>query len=231
MKRLGLALALCSVFFGSAHAQVGLPFPGPGGPVAAAGLSVPASNFNCGSATAPTIAVAATPANTVFILGIETNSANVNTVTDTAGLTWTARVSLTNKVLEYWAVSAAALGAGTTITVTFNASGFYNLGVMAIAGANTVSPFDPNGSLPTLLASGVPSITTTNANTVIYGIERVNTSTPTSGAGFTQVSGSNSACFGVMQYKIVSAAQTGTSIPVTTGAGTELGTIADAVTK
>jgi hypothetical protein len=231
---LALALALCPVLASAQSPQVRAAVLGYVPPAAAAGLSIPSSNFNCGTATAPTVVLGATPANTIIILHVETNSSAVSTIADTAGLTWslTPRAqSGSGKLFEYSAKSAGSL-AGDTITVTFLGSTFYNLGALAIAGANFASPFDPNGSLPTVLASGVPTVTTTNPNTVIYAIERVNNgATPTPGAGFTAVAGSFSACFAMFQYKIVSFAQPGTSIPLTTGAGQELETITDAVTK
>jgi hypothetical protein len=212
---------------------------GVGKPNVAAGvaLSVNASNFTCNggvAAASGTISLTTTAPNTVIILEVESNStlAEAATISDTAGLTWPAARtnSSDHKIAEFYAISSGVL-TGDVITVNFGGSTFYDLGVMAIAGANTSSPFDPNVSLPTNLSSGVPTVTTTNANTVIYALERVNTSTPTAGSGFTQVSGSNSGCFSIVQYELVSSPQTATSIPLTTGAGNELETIADAVTK
>jgi hypothetical protein len=49
MKRLGLALAFCSLLsLGGANAQIGLPFPGPGMPAAAGG-----GGGGCATPTAP----------------------------------------------------------------------------------------------------------------------------------------------------------------------------------
>jgi hypothetical protein len=125
-----------------------------------------------------------------------------------------------------------ALAAGTlsaqTITVTVTSATFNTIDIFAVNGAKTSAPFDVNGSLPAISATDPVSVSTTAANTMILAAFRNSAGSSTAGTGFTLIGGAD---FQLTEYKIVSAAQTGLSVTMGTGAGTSNGAIGDAIVQ
>jgi hypothetical protein len=102
--------------------------------------------------------------------------------------------------------------------------------VLAVKGANFTSPFDPNGSLPATAATGNVTLSTTNANTVVFaGYRQSSAGSPTAGSGFTGIS--TGGCFSIAEYKVVSSAQASLNMALTTGNGDQNGGIGDAITQ
>ncbi len=146
---------------------------------------------------ARSISLTTTQTNTIILLHIVINQEgdaehrqdpfpSVSSVSG-AGLTWTRRSSTGGRVVNgylsgdilvasetWWALAPAAL---TAAPVTINTSSdlAFMLGTaVAVHGVNTASPFDPNGSLPSIsthLSGGATSpnagVTTSNANDIV----------------------------------------------------------------
>lgn len=161
----------------------------------------------------------------------------VSSITDTAGLTWTLRTRLSaaggdakQSVEEWWATSASALSSNV---ITLNLAGtmvFATASAFGISGADTTTPFDVNGSLPSSSAtnnSTSVTLSTTAANTMVLGCFREGSAgSPTAGTGYTQILGAN---FMLTEYQIFTSAQTSLAVTQTTGSGTSNGIVADAV--
>lgn len=188
-----------------------------------AAMTIDGSATNSPASTStPTVTLSTTLTNDVIILFAKHNSgtsANITSVSDTAGLTWTKRKqglwNGTNADQELWyAVSSSAL-TSDVITATFGASVGARLTAFGINGANTGTPFDSNVSLPGSTTSATSptavSINTTNANDMIITQYVCGGCTLTSRpSGFTQVIATGSVTD--VAYEVVSSAQTGLSV-------------------
>lgn len=135
------------------------------------------------------------------------------TIADTSLLTWSSSRlhfgSLGNFWIQTWtAIAPSALVADViTVTSSGGVANYLNCGVLAINGANTSSPYDPNGSLPATNGSGAAQYSTTNSFTVGVAIETGNFPPNKTGAGWTAIGGSG-ITNSTFQYKINSAPQT-----------------------
>jgi hypothetical protein len=141
-----------------------------------------------------------------------------------------------NNIEEWWAVAPTVLNA-VTFTVNFNQSNvgapegpYTQLMAIGIAGANTAAPFDVNANLPiqvylTNLPTDPVSVNTSYISSeMILGMFRA--VAPTAGPGFTTaITGTNT----IIEYDVVSSAQTGLSVGLTVGAGSSNGGIVDAI--
>lgn len=130
-------------------------------------------------------------------------------------------------ITTFRAVSSTALS-GCVVAVNFSSAPSFFTGVdFGISGADTSTIFDSNGSVPATCGAAHCSISTNNANDFIIGTYKFGaTSSPTQGAGFTLIDGGG---FTLVEYKIVSATQSGLDIPIGTGDADETAGIADAV--
>ena len=111
-------------------------------------------------------------ANSYIIADIQTSSDTVTGVSDNIGLTWIKRagpISESGGVFSSYEYYALAPSAGAyTITFTFSNGGTNNrVGLWAINGANTSTPFDPNLSSACTSTTAAPACTTTNANDLV----------------------------------------------------------------
>ena len=166
----------------------------------------------------------------VVVVAIELNHGTVITLSNTSGLTWARRATTNsafdNFVLEvWWAYSTVPLSSDV---ITINGLGtvdFIAATAFGVKNANRFAPWDI-GSLPvTSQLNGPVSVTTTEPETLIIGAYRSqDTGSPTQGAGFTLISGSD---FLLVEYKIVTTVQTGLSVAA--NAGTINGGIGDAL--
>jgi hypothetical protein len=190
--------------------------------------------FNaCGAGSPLVISTTLTTTNThdaiIVMVTFGATPGWVNTVTDTAGLTFTRRAqvqatSITTDKWEEWYAPAAATLTGDTITVTTTTSGGSNcIKIMAvgISGANWPVPFDPLYGYPftTNTATSTPqTFTTLGTDDLLLAHYGQNGCTgPLPGAGWTalyQISGSD-----LLEYKTVSGAQTGLQATVGNCAG------------
>ena len=157
-------------------------------------------------------------------------------VNDAAGLHWTFRGGVSGRndgytnssrdqIAEFWAASPNVLSSDTiTESISGCASieygGEYNgLLVVAVAGADLGSPFDPNVSLPASASgeSNTPSVTLSTSNSqdlIISAAQQSSFGTLTAGPGFTQIFSSGPGG-SAEEYRIVNSPQT--SLPVTYG--------------
>lgn len=211
MRRLLLALALVAALVP--------PLP------AWAALALDGSAHANHTGTSSTATLTTSSTNDVIVVFIVANVSAINSVTDTAGLSWSQRATTTdgsgNWIFEWTAISAGALSSDV-ITVTPSASTFTTIDAFGISGANTVTPFDSNVGLP---ATGAPTLTlsTSNANDFIVA-GMITSGTVTAGGSWTLISGAD---FQGVEYQIVAATQSGLSVTVGTGSYTRA--IGDAI--
>ena len=196
-------------------------------------LALDGNGFSNASAASNSASVTLTTAvnNDVIILGIEENGTTVGVISDTAGLTWHMRAvagSSPNLIYEYYAIAPTAL-AGDVITVGFSGAASYaTLNAFGISGANTSSPFDTNVSLAATSANSTVSVTTSNANDLIFADYRLAPANPSSGSGWTGIASGD---YYLSEYQIVAATQTGLVATVSNGGQTINGGIVDAVVQ
>jgi large repetitive protein len=177
------------------------------------------------------VSLTTTKANDVIILDVVQNGSSVNTVTDTAGLTWHQRAvtgSGSQTISEYYAIAPNALS-GDSITVATAGAAFYtDLNAFAVSGANTASPFDNNLSTPVTAASSTAAVTTSNANDmIIAGYRFASDATPAAGSGWTAINAASG--YYLSEYKIVSTTQAG--LVATASTADQNGGIVDAIAQ
>jgi len=150
------------------------------------------------------------------------------TVSDAAGLTWSVRATNALNLVEWTAFAPAPL-TGDVISFGLGAGGvglYCEAVALAVGGS---AGFDPNGALPDTVASGGLTLSTTNPNTLMLAAFRGGTPIASGGgtgpaAGWTL--GIDGDFLGV-EYKIVSTAQSGITVPDPNGNN---GAIGDAIT-
>src|SRR5438094_3557853 len=154
-------------------------------------------------------------------------------VNDTAGLYWTLRGSVSGRndgttgsdrdqIAEFWAASPSVLSSDI---ITESISGcasiehgaeYNSLLVVAIAGANLSSPFDPDVSLPASASdySNTPALALSTGNSqdmIISAGQQSSFGTLTPGPGFSQIF-SNGPGWSAEEYQIVNATQTNLTV-------------------
>lgn len=186
-----------------------------------------------------------TSANDVIIVLVAHGGGTVSVTSP--HLTFTQRASAnrfgSQFVYEFSAISASPLTSPETITFTNSAANSGMMNAFGISGANTTSPFDPNGALPGIVGTGGPggsyaSATTTNSNTFIYGIISFDsTANPLPGTSnnwlaLQTLSGPPFPFSFLTEYQIVSSPQTGLLLNSSNGPATDVdASIVDAVTQ
>lgn len=173
-----------------------------------------------------TATMTTTQSNDVIIVvvgGTNIGASGTGLAVSGCGLTWTrweyAYDTVSREVDLWYAVAASPLSA-CVITAAGNGSWTYSgMTAMGISGANTTTPFDPNGS-SSGVAHGATSnptvsgISTSNAHDILIGgVASAGSPTPTAGSGFTLVWNSG-AVMPVLasEYEVVSATQSGISL-------------------
>jgi len=129
-------------------------------------------------------------------------------------------------IVEFTAPFSSSL-TSEVVTISYGAAiSFATLDVFEVENAPNSGYFDgsPVGSNAT--PSDPLSISTTNANTLIFGCFRVGVASPTAGTGFTPVSGAD---FQLVEEKTVTTTQSGLSILIGTGVGTSNASVGDAI--
>jgi hypothetical protein len=132
--------------------------------------------------------------------------------------------------LEEWKGNAVGTLAGDTLTINFSGnSDFTTVAAFGISGANASAPFDTNGALPYQVAGGPATISTSNANDIVFaGYNFASTPTPTAGAGWTFIYNAN---YLLVEYQIVSTTQSSLSAAIGTGNTDENNSIGDAIVQ
>jgi fibronectin type 3 domain-containing protein len=129
----------------------------------------------------------------VIVVGWNDTTATVSSVTDTAGNVYTLAVGPTaisgvESQSVYYAKNIAPAAAGANVvTVTFSvAAAFPDIRVLEYGGADPVNPVDVTAaSSGNSSTSSSGSVTTTNANDLIFGANLVQSTTNGPGSGFT----------------------------------------------
>jgi|SRR5579859_5942984 len=215
MHRLNVAILSLWLGLAPAFAQVGgLGFPGPGPVVAAAANNLvfdASTTVGSTGGTSTTVTLTTTQTNDIVVLCIQENAAVVNSVSDTAGLTWTQIGTKTGTTYVYYAKAPSILSSDV-ITVTYNTtSAFDAVQAAAFSGANTTTPLDANGALPGTTTTATPlTMTTTSAKDLLFACYALNGGV-TAGAGWTAVPSTGSTGFDFFEYQIVNSTQSGTA--------------------
>ena len=192
----------------------------------------------CGHNTNSCSATFSTPHGSDLVIVYTMESLDLQTscnfsVNDTAGLYWTLRGSVSGRndgttgsdrdqIAEFWAASPSILSSDIiTESISGCASleygGEYNsLLVVAIAGANLSSPFDPDVSLPASASgySSTPTLTLSTGNSqdlIISAGQQSSYGTLTPGPGFTRIFSSGPGG-SAEEYQIVNAPQTNLTV-------------------
>lgn len=170
----------------------------------------------------------------ILMLYAHRNVGIITSITDTIGSSWQFRalspiVNFENKMEEWWAAAPTTMSSNI-ITVHFNTAATAEIIAFCIRNARRDAPFDTNGVLPVTSGTDPVNVSTTKANTFIVGGGRFNTS-PTAGSGWTTIADGGSTFNTLVQYKIVTSAQTNLSWAATTGAGQCNGAVVDAVVE
>jgi hypothetical protein len=201
---------------------------------AANNLSIDGSAHNAGTGATTTVTLSTTLSNDIIYVVVYSNGGGGSPLSvsgSTLGA-FTHRASANNNDLSaYWKLAASPL-TNEVITVTPIGAAFDSVTAFAVNGAaNTSSPFDANAAIPltdTTAAADPSTATTTSANTFIIGAFRMSAeSSPTAGTGFTAIQLNGD--YLLVEYKIVTSAQTGLSVPVGTGVGDSTRSIVDAI--
>lgn len=156
-------------------------------------------------------------------VAITSNGAAVTSINDSVALSYTKRGDAggASDEFSYWVAPSGGAQISNIITVNLNASASY-LTIHAF-GVEDADDFDPNGALPSQGITDPRSISTDTAIAFLIHAARASVGAPDPAAGWTTVTTGG---FTAVQYKIVSATQSGLS--VSTGSGTANGAVADA---
>lgn len=167
--------------------------------------------------TSTTITLTTTKTNDFLVLCIQLNAVGVTSVADVAGLTWTQIGVQTGAMWCYRAFSTGIL-TSDIITVTFTGAGAFSSSVaFALNGSSGSSALDVNGALPGTTTTSTPlTLTTSNANDLLFAAYSLNTGSGTAGSGWTLVPGSGGN-FMMIQYQLVTATQSALSAAIGTG--------------
>lgn len=215
-------------------------FTNAGAPVYVGGSSAPALDTNTSarvsSASTMTLTLSTSGANRVIVVLIAGSGTTVSGVSGSTLGAFTQRASAnrfgSQRAYEYYITAPAQL-TSETITVTFAAaSGIWNATAFSVSNANMSSPFDANGSLPSVVGTGgaggaFPSASTTAANTLIFGLIEYDTTTnPTAGSGWTSLHSQDST---IVEYQLATSAQSSLQLTASGVAGDVDVAIEDAI--
>jgi len=189
-----------------------------------------------GGAPTKTITFSTTATNTCILVTVDifnsTAPSTISTISDTSGLTWTRRTQLAGSGthdIEVWYAVSGAVQTNDQITLTYTnfTTGIDQsvITVLAVEGCNTSSPFDAHAGLPAKSASAAPTISTSNANDLIFVFDVSNSATPDAGYTCLGTCGTSNT---YIEYKIVSATQTSIN-PGSVGASLQRGWTTDAL--
>jgi hypothetical protein len=255
-RRFGIVFALLAVLVGAnvggvgqAKAQFGgSPLPGfpPGVFQNRAALDAPAAPFtpaidgtaSCTTGSSPcTFSLTTTKSNDLIVIACTNNGSSpltANTVT-VGGSAATYRTNPTvspsnplaggNTIYEYYYLASAPLAAAS-IVATLTTSTYLECLAWGVSGVNFSTPFDTNASVPDGVGSGTMTLSTSNANDLIWMVGRSDSGLSSSNtpSGWTTLAyGAFSGAF----YQTFTSTQSGLTVPDFNGAANN-GAIADA---
>lgn len=190
------------------------------------------SNVNPGTSSLSTD-ITTTKTDNVIVAMVLVNGGPLTGVSGSTLGAFTKRASAGTgaNLIEEWYVISPVVLTNEVVTAVATSSGYMTVIVFAVNGAKTSAPFDTNASLPNLGTTDPRTVSTTGSNTMIIGGLRGSTDMPTPGAGYTGIENDLTGAFMLVEYKLVSSAQTNLSVTVGTGAGTTNGAIGDALVQ
>lgn len=188
------------------------------------------SNVN-GSTTALAATLTTTKTNDVICVMVLTNAGPIISVSSPTLGAFAKRTNAgpSPNFIELWYKASPAVF-NEAITVISTSAGYMTIIAFGVNGAKTSAPFDVNASLPTTGTADPLTISTTAVNTMAIGGFGGTTNQPTAGGGYTQIDNTVNS-FMLVEYQLLSAAQTNLSVTVGTGAGTTNRSIADALVQ
>lgn len=155
------------------------------------------------------IALSTNNPNDVILVAVQGPAVAASGYTITAsGLSFLQRGSYLNAggglVGIFWAVSTAIFSGNINVSInSWGGFGQFGGSAFAVAGANTLAPFDGNSSLPaTTVTTTPPTGSTSNANDFVFAFLAAG-STVTNGAGWIQIGDSSVGI--TAEYQIASA--------------------------
>lgn len=121
------------------------------------------SNIDSSTGTSGSLTISTQSGNDVIVIPQVSaqNGKIISAISDAASLTWALRSSTTSTSLaisEWWAVAPATLSSDA-IALTYTTTGASYAQAVAIAGANTLTPFDPHSGIPATNTTGFGSFT------------------------------------------------------------------------
>jgi hypothetical protein len=201
----------------------------------------------CSSVTSCTVMLSTTSSPDVIILAFNLDRTGTLSFSDSASvLSFTLRsgpiTAGSGNQYEYYAIASGTLTADVITITTTAANTFFEIIGYGISGANTGSPFDPNGALPDTQnnislcpPSGgnnfpcVLNFSTSNANDFLTLACGGSGPSQTAGTGYTIIQTAQGSQTDSAQYKVVSASQSGITIQFGTAIGNANECIGDAI--
>lgn len=170
-------------------------------------------------ATSGTVTISTTTTNQVIVVLLTIDSTTVTSVSGSTLGAFTQR-AVGNRfggqfVYSYTKVAASILTSEVITVTTAGSGGTLVINGFSVKGINTAAPFDTNGSLPSIVGTGgaggaFPVVSTTAANTFIYGVIRYDVTDPANpGSGWSLLYQGD---VSLMEYKIVTSAQTSLTV-------------------
>jgi hypothetical protein len=221
----GIVFALLAVLVVGANAQSQMMLMGVGSRVSSAAPSPPAIDgvASCTTGSSPcTFSLTTTKSNDLIVIACTNNGSSpltVNSVT-VGGSAATYRTNPTasppnplaggNTVYEYYYLASAPLS-GASIVATLTTSTYLECLAWGVSGVNFSSPFDTNAAVPDGVASGTMTLSTSNANDLIWMVGR-----DSSVSGSATPSGWTTLVYGAFSgafYKTFTSTQSGLTVP------------------
>jgi hypothetical protein len=161
---------------------------------------------NSGGSASLAVSLTTTLTNDYIIVCITTNGAPVTSVTS-AHLTFSfiVAVDAVGQDIEFWAAFSTGALSSESITINTTTSAFLTIDAFGVSGSGQTSLVFDSGGPQTGIVDPV-SITTVNANTmVIAGLRQSTFAAEPAGSGFSTL---NTADFQLVEYKVLTSAQT-----------------------
>jgi hypothetical protein len=195
---------------------------------------------NFGTTVSVSLTTSCSPDVVVVLIGEDTSRATAAAATPTAqGLAFASRASLQSGSMRLWEFYAIASSPLTSraITEVMSQQTAYTMTAFGVCGANTAAPFDTNTGLPKTTGglSGTShsnKVSTSGSNDFIFDLD-ASQGNPTYATlnGYTSVLAMQvpSWMASSAEYKVVSSAQSSTSLGFTLGIGESGSQIVDAI--
>ena len=198
------------------------------------------SGTNLGTTVTVSLTTSCSPDVVVVLIGENTARATATASAPTSpGLTFVQRTSLQSGTVQMWEYYSIATGklTGQVISEVMSQATAYTLTAFGVCGANTAAPFDANPSLPKasggfIGTSHLNAVTTSNSNDLIIGFDSSQGNPSYAPAnGYTAILTKlvPSWMASSSEYKVVSSAQSGTSLGFTLSVGESGSQVVDAV--